>query len=169
MAARDAGVPTEDQADRTHQINDAFRSIIAILDMYPSSTWSLEEARVVRAKCSPFGDTLKSVSRGHGAVERAILANVNHVDSLLPLVFIARVAGYDPARQSVRHSFGRAARRLQARGLIDLYTVDVATATGLHGPTNYRAVLCACRPGLTAPDGHAAQTMGELAYRPVAG
>src|SRR6478672_5686811 len=40
MAARDAGVPTEDQADRTHQINDAFRSIIAILDMYPSSTWS---------------------------------------------------------------------------------------------------------------------------------
>src|SRR6476660_4471732 len=49
MAARDAGVPTEDQADRTHQINDAFRSIIAILDMYPSSTWSLEEARVVRA------------------------------------------------------------------------------------------------------------------------
>src|SRR6478752_681813 len=70
MAARDAGVPTEDQADRTHQINDAFRSNIAILDMYPSSTWSLEEARVVRAKCSPFGDTLKSVSRGHGAVER---------------------------------------------------------------------------------------------------
>jgi len=101
--------------------------------------------------------------------EAVRLANVNHVDSLLPLVFIARVAGYDPARQSVRHSFGRAARRLQARGLIDLYTVDVATATGLHGPTNYRAVLCACRPGLTAPDGHAAQTMGELAYRPVAG
>jgi hypothetical protein len=49
MVARDAGVPTEDQIDRTHQVKGVHRSISAILYMYPCETWSLEESMVVRA------------------------------------------------------------------------------------------------------------------------
>jgi hypothetical protein len=104
------------------------------------------------------------MSRGHGAVERAILTNIQHEDNLLPLVFIALVAGYDHTKESVRQSFRRAAHQLQKQGLVDIRTITAPTADGLSGPTNYRRILCVCRPGLTDRDARAAQLMAAICY-----
>jgi hypothetical protein len=106
------------------------------------------------------------MSRGHGEVQRTILAAVHRFDSLQPLVSIAKMGGYDPAELAVRQSFRRAARRLRDAGQVDLYTVRAPTAVGLGGPTNRRRLLCACRPGLTVwrADGVAARAMAARAY-----
>ena len=88
------------------------------------------------------------MSRGHGSIERAIL-DAAGTGRLLALVYIAARAGYDPENLSVRQSFGRAARRLEAQKKLDIYLVKVHTATTGRGerPTNFRRILCACQPG----------------------
>ncbi len=66
------------------------------------------------------------MSRGHGKIERIILdattngLQVTHwgVFQMLPLGFIARTAGYDATKLSVRQSFNRAARNLEEQGHI---------------------------------------------------
>lgn len=111
------------------------------------------------------------MSRGHGAVERAILSVTGDSDptvaSLYPLVFIAHVRGYNPMKLSVRQSFTRAGHRLAQRGLVRLYRVPVATAgSNIHGPTGYRKILCACNPSLevNADKVRGAKSMAAVVY-----
>jgi hypothetical protein len=79
------------------------------------------------------------MSRGHGRVERLILAGVGA--ELVPLMEIARDAGYDIDKRSVQRSFKRAADSLCSQGLIGEQWV------WLGGRFGDRQILCVRTPG----------------------
>jgi hypothetical protein len=88
------------------------------------------------------------MSRGHGAVERAILRNIER-NKFSALPAIAFISQFNWANQSVRQSFSRAARRLAEQGKVDLYYHQLPFALGFDGgPTDYRDTICVAWPDL---------------------
>ena len=59
------------------------------------------------------------MSRGHGKIERAILdATEKEPGTLIPVLEIARLHGYDISKRATQHCWYRAAHCLQVRGEI---------------------------------------------------
>jgi hypothetical protein len=87
------------------------------------------------------------MSRGHGAVERAILKAVQHRFVALPTVVALAGDQWDWANQSVRQSFTRAARNLRDQGLIQIgyYPLPVGI-DGLTGEIITRDTMCVAEP-----------------------
>jgi hypothetical protein len=103
------------------------------------------------------------MSRGHGAVERAILKQAEHRatqlngevthGALVTLPYIAWLNHQDWVKKSVRQSFSRAARNLADQGIVDLYEYSMAYARDYAGrPTKYLRTLSVCPPGLEITD-----------------
>jgi hypothetical protein len=68
--------------------------------------------------------------------------------SVYPLLYVAKVYGYDVTRLSVRQSFARAARRLADEKHVALWTLRVPTThNALTGYGTYRTITCVSRFG----------------------
>lgn len=85
------------------------------------------------------------MSRGPGTVQQLIL-EAARTGKVYPLLWIAKVGDYDITKLSVRQSFRRAARTLAATGKIEIWTINVPTATNDLGFTYDRDVACIMLP-----------------------